>query len=148
MRTSSRRRSAPSQERTNAREQLLVGERAPDDVVGSAVEGAHPLDGIGRGREQDHGDVSIPRPAGLAAAQPEAEVELGEENEVGSRALGELERLRTACGVEDVEAVVAQMSAEVLARLGLGLGDEDGVRHVDDASRARGPRQMSFAAKA
>ena len=41
---------------------------------------------------------------------------------------------------EHVEAVVAELAAEVLARLGLRLGDEDGTRHAADASRAVLPR--------
>src|SRR5262245_30542173 len=41
------RRRAPAQERADAREQLLVGERPADHVVGTAIEGAHALDRVG-----------------------------------------------------------------------------------------------------
>ena len=124
------RRGAAPQERSDAREQLHVRERAADDVVGAAVERAHALDGVRGGREQDHGHVAVPRPPRLAAAKPQAEVELGEEHEVRPRALGELERLAPARRLEHVEAVVAELPVEVLARLGLRLGDEDCARHA------------------
>ena len=81
------------------------------------------------------GDVAIPRPSGLPPAKPKAEIELGEENEVRPNALDQLERFAAACGTEHVEAVVAELAAQVLADLGLGLGDEDGTRHAADASR-------------
>ena len=76
-------------------------------------------------------------PARLAAPEPETELELGEEDEIRPRRLGELERLAATRGAEDVEAVVAQLASEVLARLGLGLGDEDCARHGADASPSR-----------
>ena len=86
------------------------------------------------GREHDDGNVPVPGSSRLATPKPQAQLELGEENDVGPRALGELERLAPAGRAEHVEAVVAELPAEVLARLGLGLGDEDGARHADDAS--------------
>ena len=54
----------------NAREELVVGERAPDDVVGAALERPHALERVGSGREHDHRYVPIPRPPGLATAKP------------------------------------------------------------------------------
>ena len=62
----------------------------------------------------------------------------------GASALGELERLAPARGAEHVEAVVAQLPAEVLARLGLGLGDEDGARHAPTLARRRGSARCPF----
>ncbi len=97
----------PAQQRADSRQQLLVRERAADDVVGTAVEGTHALDGIGRRCEEDHRHVSIPGAPRLPAPQAQAEVELGEENDVGARALRELEGLAPARCAEDVEAVIA-----------------------------------------
>src|SRR6476659_10031687 len=137
-------RPAPADERADAREQLLVRERPADDVVGTAIEGADTLDRVGRRREDDDRDVAIPGPPRLAAAQAQAELELGEEDDVRPSALRELERLRAACGSEDVEAVVAQLSAEVLPRRWLRFGDEDGARHAATLVRRGASHQMSF----
>ena len=123
------RRRAPAQERPDAREQLLVGEGTAHDVVGAAVERPHALDGIGRGREQDHGDVPVPRPSRLAPSKAQAQVELGEQHDVRPDALRELERLAPPSGPEHVEPVVAKVATEILACLRLGLGDQDGARH-------------------
>jgi len=84
------RRRAPPQKRPDPSEQLLVRKRAADDVVRATVERTHALDGIGRRREQDDRNVPVPRPPGLAPAEPKAEVELGEENEIRPDALDEL----------------------------------------------------------
>src|SRR5439155_21717344 len=83
-----------------------------------------------------HGDVSIPCPARLAATQPEAELELLEEHEIGSGLLREVEGLAHARRAEDVEAGVAQLAAEILARFRLELCDEDCALHATDASGA------------
>ena len=108
-----------------------------DDVIGAALERTHALDGVRPCGEHDDRNVPIPRPPGLAAPKPQAEVELGEQDDVGTRGLRELERLAAPRGTEDVEAVVAKLPAEKLARLGLRLGDENGTRHAADASPAR-----------
>ena len=131
----------------NAREQLVVGERASEDVVGAALERAHALDASrSRSRARSparfdptsararHGEAAGTGRARRAARRP------------GRARLRELERLAAPRGTEDVEAVVAKLAAEVLSRLGLGLGDEDGTRHDGDASPASELRQMSFAA--
>ncbi len=103
--------------------------------------------GSDEGDQQDHGHVAIPASARLAAAQALAEVELPEEHEVGPDALGELERLAPARCVEHVEAVVAELAAEVLARLDLGLCDEERVRHAPTLAASQPRHQMSFATK-
>ena len=75
--------------------------------------------------------------SGFALAEPKTELELLEQHEIRAHLLGEVERLAPSRGAEDVEAVVAQLPAEVLARLRLELRDED-CRHARDASpRAR-----------
>ena len=129
------RRRAPSQECTNAREQLFVGEGAADDVVGAAVERTHALDRIRRGREQDDGNVPVPCTTRFPPPQPQAQVELGEQHDIRANALGELERLAPPRRPEHVEAVVAEVATEILACLGLRLCDQDGTRHAADASR-------------
>ena len=109
------RRPAPSEQRADTSQQLLVGERPSDDVVRSAIESADALDRIGRRREEDDRDVPVPASARLTATEAETEVELGEKHEIGVRALDEIERLASPRGPEHVEAVVAQLSPEVLA---------------------------------
>ena len=126
----------PPKHRSNPREQLFVRERPAEDVVRASVERAHTIDRVRGRRQEDHGDVSIPCPARLAATQPEAELELLEEHEIGSGLLREVEGLARARRAEDVEAVVAQLAAEILARFRLELCDEDCARHATDASGA------------
>jgi len=112
-----RRGRAPAQERADARQQLLVRERPPHHVVRAAIEGTHALDEIRRGSEQDHRHVPVPRPSGLSAAEAQAEVELGEENEIRTCTLREVERLASARRAEHVEPVVLELAPEVFARL-------------------------------
>ena len=87
-------------------------------------------------RTSPNGHVAVPRSAWLAATETQAEVELGEQDDVGPDALGELERFASSASAEHVEAVVAQLATEIFASLGFGLGDEDGARHEADASPA------------
>jgi len=124
-----------SQQGADPRKQLLVRERSADDVVRPAVESANALDRIGRLRDHDDRNISIPGPSGLTTAKPQAQVELAEEDNVRPRSLDELERLAATRCTQHVEPVVAQLLPEILAGVGLGLGDEDGARHDDDASR-------------
>src|SRR5262245_56681193 len=85
------------------REELLVRERSSDDVVGAAVERADAFDRVGRRRENDHRNVPVPVSPGLAAPQSQAEVELGNDDEVWARRLGDVERLAPASRSEHVE---------------------------------------------
>ena len=87
------------------------------------------------------------RPPGLATPEAQAEVELGQEHEIRPCPLHELERLAPPRRAEDVEAVVAQLASEVLARLELWLGDEDGARHAADASLRVQPAPDVLSAK-
>jgi hypothetical protein len=121
-------------ERTHAREELLVCERPTHDVVGSSIESSNALDGIRRGCEQDHGHISIPGAPWLSAPKSEAEIEFRKQDDVRTDSLGKLEGLAPTRRSENVEAVVAQLSPQVLARLELRLGNEDSTRHDDDAS--------------
>jgi len=123
-----------AQKRSNSSEELVVCERPAHDVVGSSIESANAFEGIRRGCEQDHGHISIPGPPRLPAPKSEAEIELREQDDVRSGSFGKLERFAPPRCAEDVEAVVAQLSAQILARLGLGLGDEDSAWHDADAS--------------
>ena len=134
-------RRRPAQDRPDPREQLLVDDRPRQEVVRAALEGSDSIDGVGSRRaDHDHGDVAIPRAARLTLAQPRAEVELGQHDEVGTRALGKLERLAVEAGLEDVEAVARELPLEIAARVGLRLGEEQGGIHPAKlASRSRGP---------
>ena len=125
---------ASPQESADAREELLVRERPAHDVVGSSIESANAFDGIRRGCEENHGDISIPGPPRLPAPKSEAEIELREQDDVGSCSFGKLERFAPPRCAEDVEAVVAELPSQVLARLELGLGDKDSAWHDADAS--------------
>ena len=114
-------------------------------VVGAALERPHPVDRVALGRaEHDHRDVAVPRPPGLALAEARAEVELGAEDEVGPRALGESERLAAERRLEHVEAVALQLALEVAADRGLRLGEEQRGCHAFDASNGFRSRKMSF----
>ena len=107
-------------------------ERPLEHVVGAAVEGAHAVDRVGlAGREHDHGDVAIPRASRLALAEPPAQLELREQDEVGALLLHELEHLAVGRGAEHVEAVVAEMPLEVAASRVLRLRQEQRVPHDD-----------------
>jgi hypothetical protein len=67
--------------------------------------------------------------------------------DTGPGANGQLERLTPSRRAEHVEAVVAQLPAEVLPRLGLGLGDEDSMGTATTLARSRELRQMPFVAQ-
>ena len=109
--------------------ELLV-EVALDDIVGSSLECAHPVDGIGAlGGQHDHGNVAIPTPARLAVPEPRAELGLAREDDVGPRPLGDVERLRAPGGLDDVEAVRAQVPLEIAGAIGVGIGEEKGRTH-------------------
>ena len=108
------RRRRPPQHRSDAGQQLVVDDRPRQVVVRAALERAHPVDRVRLLRaEHDHRDVAVPRPAGLALAEARAEVELGADDEVGARPLGERERLAAERGLEHVEAVARQLALEV-----------------------------------
>ena len=106
-------------------------------VVGAPLERPHPVDGVAVGRaEHDHGHVAVPRPPGLALAKARAELELGAEDEIRPRSLGERERFAAERGLEHVEAVALELTLEVAADRGLRLGEEQRGCHAFDASNA------------
>ena len=120
-----------AQHRVDTRHQLLVVERPRDEVVATAREGVHSVDGVGPGlAEHDHRHVAIPRAPGLALPQHAAHLErrrIGQaahEHEVGPLALHELQRFPARIGSQDREAVARQMPLQELPRPGLGLGEE------------------------
>src|SRR5262245_14062968 len=125
-------RRGPAQDGADPRDQLVVVERPVEVVVAPAVEGPHPVDGIGLLRaEQDHWHLSV------ALAQPAAELEalgVADQHEVGAHTLEELERF-PVLDAYDLEPVLRQMSLEEAPRGLLGLCEQDGTRHATDASR-------------
>ena len=85
--------------------------------------------------------MAVPEAAGLALAKPLAELQpagvwkgRAEEDEVGLRALGQIERLTPLLGRHHLEPVVGQVVMEVPPSLGLGLGDEESGMHAADRS--------------
>src|SRR5438270_1433836 len=130
-----RRRRRPAQDGSDPREELVVKEGPPDEVVGAALERPHAVDGVGLGpSDHDQRDLAVPRPALLEGGG------VPEEDEVGARPLRELERLAARGRAEDVEAVVGQVTLEKAPSRGLRLGDEDGIRHTRDATGAPPPQ--------
>ena len=118
-------RRCPPEHGPDPRTQLLVCERPVDVVVGAALERAGAVDGVRRlAAQQDHRDVAIPRAARHAVAQARAELQLGDEDEVGAHALGQVEDLARVAGAEHVEPVVGELALEEAAGLGLGFGDD------------------------
>ena len=102
----------PSQHCSDAGQQLVVDDGARQVVVRAALERAHPVDGVRLLRaEHDHRDIAVPGPARLALAEARAEVELGADDEVGARPLGERERLAAERGLEHMEAVTRRVGA-------------------------------------
>ena len=137
-----RARAGPPEQRLDPRPQLLVGERPVEVVVGPALEGADAIDeGVALLRaEQDDGDVAVPGAAGLALPEPEAELELGEEDEIRTQALGQVERLAGGDRRHNLEAVLDELPLEEPTGRALGLGDDQGSCHsptVAPAPRAR-----------
>ena len=128
-------RCRPAQHRPDAGNELVVDDRAVHVVVRAALEGPHPVDGIGlRGAEHDHRHVTVPRAARLALPQPGAEVELRAEDEVGLRALGERERLAAERRLEDVKTVALELPLEIAPDLWLRLCEENRGCHACEAS--------------
>ncbi len=110
-----------TQHRVDPRHELRI-ELALGDVVGSALERAHALHGIGaRGGEHDHRNVAVPAAAGLPLAEPRAQLGLAGEHDVRPRALGDVERLSAPARLDDVEAVrAADCARDSPARAGRG----------------------------
>ena len=139
-------RGAPAEQRADPRKELLVRERPAKDVVGAAVERTNALDRVG-GRCEDYDrHVPVPAPAGLAAAKPQTEVELAEEDEIRTSALHELESLAPAGGSENVEIVVAQLPAEVRVS-GSGSATRTALGMETTLARSFVRHQMSFPAE-
>ena len=78
--------------------------------------------------EDDDRDVPVPGPPRLSCAEPAAELGLARDHDVGREPLGEVERPGRPRGLEDREAVVAELPLEVPPRVRLVLGQQDGVR--------------------
>ena len=98
-------------------------------VVGAALKRADTIDGVRPlGPEHDHRHLPVPRPPRLAGTKASAEVELGNEDEIRKPPLGEVERLAAEARVQDLEAVRDELPLEVVARLGLGVGEEHGAQ--------------------
>ena len=128
----------------NARDELGV-QLALRDVVGAALEGPDALERVGtRGCEHDHRDVPVPAPAGLAFAEASAQLRLAREDDVRPRALGDIERLRAPAGLDDVEAVRAQVALEIARPGGIGVGEKEGRTHSSSrlGAAARCPSAM------
>ena len=125
--------SLPAENGADPREQLVIVERARDVVVAAAVECAHAIDGVGLlFAEHDHRDGPVPRAARLACPQTPAHIELGrEQDEVGTDALDELQRLLLVFCPDDVEAVVR----EVVEQKALGHRSGSATRSAWDMSR-------------
>ena len=135
----------PSQHRSDAGQQLVVDDGPRQVVVRAALERAHPVDGVRLLRtEHDHRDIAVPGPARLALAEARAEVELGADDEVGTRPLGERERLAAERGLEHVEAVTRQLALEVSPRGGLRLGEQQRGCHASKLATGFRSRKMSF----
>ena len=137
----------PSQHGADTGEQLRV-HLALGDVVRPALEGAHALDRVGvRRREHDHRHVAVPAPPGLTLTEPRAQLGLAREHDVGPRALGDVERLRAPARLDDVEAVRAQVPAQIARLVRVGVGEEERCSHgtprLEPAPRRH---QLSFAA--
>ena len=114
----------------DARQQLLVGERLGEEIVTATVERPHAIDRVRLGRaEDDHRDVAV---TGAALVQ---RGRVPEEHEV-----------RSSLDSDHLEAVVRQMPLEKPARLGLGLGEMQRLRHACESSAGMSHDQMSFSA--
>ena len=126
-----RARAGPPEQRLDPRPQLLVGERPVEVVVGPALEGADAIDeGVALLRaEQDDRDVAVPGAAGLALPEPETQLELGEEDEIRTQALGQVERLAGGDRRHNLEAVLDELALEEPTGRALGLGDDQGGCH-------------------
>src|SRR5262249_30106714 len=110
-------------------------------VVCTAFEGANAIDqGITLlPAEQDHGNIPIPRAAGLALPEPKAELELGEEDEIRAQALGQADRLAGCNRRRNLETVLDEMPLEEPTGRALGLGDDQGGCHSPTVASARRP---------
>jgi hypothetical protein len=126
----------PPQNRVDPRDELLVVERPRDEVVAAAFEGVDAVDGVIAGvAEDDQRHVAVPATSGLALSQHAADLErrrvreTADEHEVRPLALHQLERLASAVRAEDREAVAHQVPLQELARSGLGLRQQQRLRH-------------------
>ena len=82
-------------------------ERPREEVVTAAVQRSHPVDGVGlRFAEDDHRHIAVPRPARLDR------IRIRQQDEIGPCLV-----------VDDLEAVLRQMSFEKATRIGLRIGE-------------------------
>jgi hypothetical protein len=96
-------------------------------VVAATREGSHPVDRIGLGApEDDDRYVAVPRPPRLTLAEAPADVEIVEEDEVGTSPLGQLERRVALLDANHFEAVIGQMTLEERGNARLRVGDKEG----------------------
>jgi hypothetical protein len=75
------------------------------------------------------GTSRVPRTTGLALPEPEAELELGEEDEIRTQALRQVERLAGGDRRHNLEAVLDELPLEEPTGRALGLGDDEGGCH-------------------
>ena len=130
-----------AQDGAHAGDELLVHERLDHVVVRPAGKAADAVGRVAAGADHDHREVAVPSSAGLAGAEPAAQLEarrIGqdgvEEDEVEAPRLDELEGRDSPVGCEDLEAVVGQLAREEVPRRPLVFDHQDRLHHAPDAS--------------
>ena len=122
-----------AQHGVHPRDELVVDERPRDEVVAAARERPHAVDRVRLlAADDDHRD----------AVERVERRRVAEEDEIGMRARGELERGVAIVGADDVEAVLREVPLEKAPDSGLRLCDQ----HRGHARDANAPRDaMSVA---
>lgn len=128
-------------------QQLLVHHGPVHEVVRPSLEGPHTVDRVGPGRaDDDHRHLSIPGAARLTRSQTRAELELGEQDEIGTRTLRDLECLAVETRRRHLKAVARQLPLEVAPDPGIRLGEQQGGIHLAKLASGFQSHQMSFGA--
>lgn len=96
--------------------------------------------------DDDHRHVAVPAATRLTRPQARAEIELGQQDEIGSRPLGELERLAVEARRRHLETVACQLPFEVAPDSGLRLGEQQGDIHPAKLASRSEAHQVSFGA--